>query len=68
MDYHQHEKMYDNFARILKYSISSIAILVIGLYCIIEAEQPLLGTIFVLLSVFGPVAMAIYSSVNKPVR
>ena len=58
MDYAEHEKTYSGFIAGVKYSIISIAIMVIGLYFSIIGDQPLLGIVLILASLVVPVVMA----------
>lgn len=48
MDYAQHEGTYRGFLQLTKYGIIATAILVVALYCFIEAGQPVLGWLLVL--------------------
>ena len=64
MDYAQHEKTYTGFMAAVKYSIVSLAILLVGLYFAIIGGQLVLGLVLVLASVVVPVAMAIFAPKN----
>jgi len=48
MDYAQHQGTYRGFLQLTKYGIIAMAILVVALYCFIEAGQPVLGWLLVL--------------------
>jgi hypothetical protein len=47
MDYAQHQGTYRGFLQLTKYGIIAMAILVVALYCFIEAGQPVLGWLLV---------------------
>ncbi len=59
MDYAQHEATYGGFLALLKFSIISIAILVVGLYFAIIAGQPILGIVLIVASVVVPGVMTV---------
>lgn len=64
MDYAEHEKTYNGFMGAVKYSIISMAILVVGLYFAIIAEQHAVGIVLVIASIVVPAAMAILAPKN----
>lgn len=61
MDYAEHEKTYSGFMAAVKYSIMSMAILVVGLYFAIIGEQPVIGAFLILASIFVPPIVAYVS-------
>jgi hypothetical protein len=62
MDYAQHNGTYQGFMTMLKYSIISLVLIVLALYCFIEAGQPILGTLLLLVIPVGAVAMVVMGS------
>ena len=61
MDYAEHQRTYDAFVSMIKYSILSIAILVIGLYFAVIGGQPIFGVVLIVLSVVVPAVLAMVS-------
>lgn len=61
MDYAQHEATYSGFVTVTKYTILGIAILMVGLYFAIIADQPVLGLVLILASFIVPPIMGILS-------
>lgn len=61
MDYAQHEATYSGFVTVTKYTILGIAIMMVGLYFAIIADQPVLGLVLVLASFVVPPIMGILS-------
>jgi hypothetical protein len=59
MDYAQHNATYHGFLAMVKWSIVGSLITAVALYCFIEAHQPVLGTILLLILPVGGVALAI---------
>ncbi|WP_417310134.1 aa3-type cytochrome c oxidase subunit IV [Devosia sp.] len=49
MDYAMHERTYEGFIAMVKWGIISMVYVVLALYCFIEADQPLLGLVLLLL-------------------
>lgn len=62
MDYAQHEATYSGFIEMVKWGIIASAVIVVALYCFIEAQQPILGTVLLLLLPVGAVALFIMKS------
>lgn len=65
MDYAQHEATYSGFVTVTKYMLLGIAILVVGLYFAIIADQPVLGLVLVLASFVVPPVMGVLSGLSK---
>ncbi|GLQ11830.1 hypothetical protein GCM10007913_37620 [Devosia yakushimensis] len=61
MDYAQHEATYSGFVTVTKYTILGIAIMMVGLYFAIIADQPVLGLVLILASFVVPPIMGILS-------
>lgn len=61
MDYAEHEATYSGFVTVTKYVILSIAILMVGLYFAIIADQPVLGMTLILASFIVPPILGILS-------
>lgn len=59
MDYAQHNGTYEGFMQLLKWSIMALGLIVVALYCFIEAGQPLLGTLLLLLIPVGAVGLVV---------
>ena len=59
MDYAQHNATYRGFISLVKGGILSMALLVLALYCFIEAQQPVLGWVLVALMVAAPIAQVV---------
>jgi hypothetical protein len=59
MDYAQHEATYSGFVAGLKYVIASMAILMVGLYFAIIANQAGVGWVLIIASLIVPVVWAI---------
>lgn len=57
MDYVQHNATYEGFIAMVKWGIIASAVIVVALYCFIEAHQPVLGTLLLLLLPVGGVAL-----------
>jgi hypothetical protein len=62
MDYAQHNATFAAFLAMVKWGIISCAIVVVSLYCFIEAHQPVLGTLLLLLLPVGAVALFVMRS------
>jgi hypothetical protein len=62
MDYAQHNATYSGFMNMVKYGIASMALLVLSLYAFIEAGQPIIGVILLLLIPVGIIGMAVMGS------
>lgn len=56
MDYAQHEGTYAGFLVFLKWTIVSLAFVVLSLYAFIQAHNPIIGIVLLILSVVVPVA------------
>lgn len=59
MDYAQHETTYSGFVAGLKYVIASMALLMVGLYFAVIANQGGVGLVLIVASLVGPVVWAI---------
>lgn len=62
MDYGQHEATYRGFVQMTKYSIAALALVVLSLYCFIEAQQPVLGALLLLAIPVGAVWLLVTRS------
>ena len=62
MDYGQHTATYEAFLAMVKWGIVGTLIIVLSLYCFIEAHQPVLGTLLLLLLPVGAVALFVMRS------
>jgi hypothetical protein len=62
MDYAQHNATYAGFMKMVKYGIGSMVLLVLALYAFIEAGQPLIGVILLLLIPVGMIGAAVMGS------
>jgi uncharacterized membrane protein YkgB len=62
MDYAQHNATYEAFLAMVKWGIVAVLIVVVALYCFIEAHQPVLGTLLLLVIPVGAVALAVTKS------
>lgn len=65
MDYPQHEATYELFLGMVKWGIVSMAFLVLALYAFIEAGQPIIGFVLLVLMVVVPVAGAVMGRSSK---
>ena len=59
MDYAQHEATYEGFIGLVKWATIQLALVVIALYCFIEAGQPWIGGLFLAAAVVVPLAGAV---------
>lgn len=59
MDYAQHEGTYRGFLQMTKYTIAALLLVVLALYCFIEAGQPVMGTLLLLAIPVGAVVLAV---------
>jgi Bacterial aa3 type cytochrome c oxidase subunit IV len=55
MDYAAHEATWRGVTKLVKLTILSLAILVVGLYCIIQGGAPALGAVLIIASFLVPV-------------
>ena len=62
MDYSQHEATWSGFTTLIKWSIVALLIIVVALYCFIEAGQPVIGTLLLLILPVGAVGLAVARS------
>jgi hypothetical protein len=62
MDYAQHEGTYRGFLQITKYTMAALLLVVLALYCFIEAGQPILGALLLLAIPVGAVGLVVMSS------
>ena len=61
MDYAQHEATYSGFVTVTKYTILGLAIMMVGLYFAIIADQPVLGLTLILAAFIVPPIVGILS-------
>jgi len=62
MDYAQHEQTWEGITNLVKWAIIELAFLLLALFCFIQAGQPLLGGLLILIGLllipgtrlFGP--------------
>lgn len=59
MDYAQHEATWNGFITLTQWVIVALAFIVVALYCFIEANQPVLGTLLLLVLPVGAVALIV---------
>ncbi len=59
MDYAQHQATWNAVVSLVKWSIAGILVVLVALYCFIEGNQPILGTILLLVIPAGAVALAV---------
>ena len=59
MDYAQHNGTYQAFMGFLKWTALALLIVVIALYCFIEAQQPILGTLLLFLIPVGVIGLVV---------
>lgn len=64
MDYPAHEAFWTSFVSFLKFAIASLVLIVVALFCFIEAGNAILGTLLLLVIPAG----AIWAMVNGPRR
>ncbi len=57
MDYAQHEGTYRGFLQMSKYTIAALLLVVLALYCFIEAGQPVIGWLLLLAIPVGAVGL-----------
>lgn len=62
MDYAQHEGTYRGFLRLTRYTIAALLLVVLALYCFIEAGQPVIGTLLLLAIPAGAVGLVVMGS------
>ena len=62
MDYAQHNATYAGFMKLVKYAIATMALIVLALYAFIEAHQPVLGVVLLLLIPVGAVGLMVMGS------
>jgi hypothetical protein len=62
MDYAQHQATWNAVMALIKWSIVGLAIIVVALYCFIEGNQPVLGTLLLLVLPIGAIALAVLRS------
>ena len=65
MDYPQHEATYQLFLGMVKWGIVSMAFVVLALYAFIEAGQPIIGFVLLVLMVVVPIAGAVMGRSSK---
>jgi hypothetical protein len=62
MDYAQHNATWTSFVTLLKWTIVALLIICLALYCFIEAGQPVIGTLLLLLLPVGAIGLAVARS------
>jgi hypothetical protein len=62
MDYAQHQATWNAFMAMVKWGIVATAIICIALYFFIEGQQPVIGTLLLLLIPVGAVALVVMRS------
>jgi hypothetical protein len=62
MDYTQHSATYSGFLSMVRWGILACLIIVVSLYCFIEAHQPVLGTLLLLALPVGAVVLFVMKS------
>jgi hypothetical protein len=62
MDYAQHQATWNAVTTMVKWTIAALLIVVVALYCYIQAHQPVLGTILLLVIPVGAVVLAVTRS------
>lgn len=65
MDYPQHEATYELFTGLVKWTIVSLAFMVLALYAFIEAQQPVIGFVLLVLMIVVPIAGAVMGRSRK---
>ncbi len=64
MDYAQHNGTWHGFTEMEKWSIIALAVVCLALYCFIEAHQPIVGALLLLLLPVGAVALLVMRGRN----
>jgi hypothetical protein len=59
MDYAQHNATYEGFMQMLKWGIAALLLIVLALYAFIEAGQPIIGTLLLLLIPVGAIGLVV---------
>ena len=62
MDYNQHEATYAGFITLVKWSIVALVFIVLSLYSFIEAHQPIIGALLLLIIPVGGIAVMVMGS------
>ncbi|MDB5538324.1 MAG: hypothetical protein JWQ89_51 [Devosia sp.] len=62
MDYAQHEATYNGFVNFVKWAIVALVLVVLSLYAFIEAHQPIIGTLLLLVIPVGAIAVMVMGS------
>lgn len=62
MDYAQHEATYNGFVEFVKWSIVALIFVVLALYAFIEAHQPIIGTLLLLIIPIGGIGVMVMGS------
>ena len=62
MDYAQHNATWNSFVTLLKWTIAALLVICLALYCFIEAGQPVIGTLLLLLLPVGAIGLAVARS------
>ncbi|HHY49896.1 MAG TPA: aa3-type cytochrome c oxidase subunit IV [Alphaproteobacteria bacterium] len=62
MDYAQHEAMWKAWTTMVKWAIVASGFILVALYCFIQANQPVLGTLLLLVLPVGAVVLLVSRS------
>jgi hypothetical protein len=62
MDYSSHEAFWSGFVRFLKWAIAALVVIVLALFSFIEAGNPILGVVLLLLIPVGAIWMMVSGS------
>ncbi len=62
MDYAQHEATYGGFISLVKWSIVALVFVVLALYAFIEAHQPIIGALLLLVIPVGAIGVTVLGS------
>lgn len=62
MDYAQHEATYVGFVNFVKWSIVALVLIVLALYAFIEAHQPIIGALLLLVIPVGAIGVMVMGS------
>lgn len=62
MDYAQHEATYTGFITFVKWSIVALVFIALALYAFIEAHQPIIGALLLLVIPVGAIGVTVMGS------
>ena len=62
MDYAQHQATWNAVTTMVKWTIVALLLIIVALYCFIQAHQPVLGTILLLILPVGAVTLFVARS------